>query len=99
MIAYLADFVSQISQMVRNALTFEDNFDCQVKIASLTHTVEQVVSSNKIVKGIIVTRVFSTTIGVDSITWYYNGSAQLIVNATFSSDPGEALDVTMILLF
>jgi hypothetical protein len=99
MIGYLADFVSQISQMVRNGLTFEDNVNCQVKLVSLSHNVEQVVSSDKIVRGIITTRVFSGSVSISSMIWYYNNSSQLIVKATFSTDPSQAIDVNLILLF
>jgi hypothetical protein len=98
-ISYCSDALEQLISELRNGLTFQSNFNCQVKTVSLTHNTAQVVSVSKRVTGILVTGVLSTSVGLATTAWYYDDEGNFTLKVTFSSDPGEALDVTVILLF
>ena len=99
-ITYLAEFAEQSLRAIRNGLTFQDNFDCEVKTVSLIHGTEQVISTSKQVTGVLVTRVVSSVYGFDSISWYIGNNGSLVVKVNFSNSPpaGTELDIVLIVL-
>ena len=97
--SYMAEFVEQVVRTLRNGLTFQDNFDCAVKIYSLVHNVTQVISSDRPVQAIQVMRVYSQTQQLVGFNWSYNDQGQLTVTVSFSGAPTGAIDVTLNLLF
>jgi uncharacterized protein RhaS with RHS repeats len=98
-ITYVSDATEQLISSLRNGLTFSQNFDCQVRNVTLTHNLATVISANRRVQGIFVTRVLSDTYGYAGLTWYYDSQGQLTVKIAYTSTPTTALDVRLILEF
>lgn len=98
-ITYMAEFVDQTVRALRNGLTFSDNFDCQVRTVSLLHDTAQIVSSTRKVTGIIPTRAVEMNLMIAEFGWWYNDAGNLVVKASFDSDPGKAIDVLIVMLF
>lgn len=99
MVNYLAEFVDQVVRALRNGLTFADNFDCQIKTVSLTHDVAQIVSSDRKVTGMIPIRCVRQDLMLSEFGWYYDDNGRLTVKASFDADPGNAVDVQLVMLF
>lgn len=99
MVNYLAEFVDQVVRALRNGLTFADNFDCQIKTVSLTHDVAQIVSSDRKVTGMIPIRCVRQDLMLAEFGWYYDDNGRLTVKASFDADPGNAVDVQLVMLF
>lgn len=99
MVNYLAEFVDQVVRALRNGLTFSDNFDCQIKTVSLTHDVAQIVSSDRKVTGMIPIRCIRQDLMLSEFGWYYDDNGRLTVKASFDADPGNAVDVQLVMLF
>lgn len=99
MVNYLAEFVDQVVRALRNGLTFADNFDCQIKTVSLTHDVAQIVSSDRKVTGMIPIRCIRQDLMLAEFGWYYDDNGRLTVKASFDADPGNAVDVQLVMLF
>lgn len=96
---YMGEFVEQVTRSLRSGLTFTDNFDCAIKTVSLSHEVAQVIESSKVVTGIIPLRVYSQTYLLRDFGWYYDNQGRLTVKAGFSSSPGTALSVQLVVLY
>lgn len=99
MVNYLAEFVDQVVRALRNGLTFSDNFDCQIKTVSLRHDVAQIVSSDRQVTGMIPIRCVRQDLMLAEFGWYYDDNGRLTVKASFDADPGNAVDVQLVMLF
>lgn len=98
-ISYMAEFVDQVVRALRNGLTFKDNFDCEVRTVSLLHDTAQVVSSTRKVTGIIPVRLVAQGLMLRDFGWYYDDNGQLTVKAAFDADPGNSVDVQLVMLF
>lgn len=98
-INYVAEFVDQVVRALRNGLTFRDNFDCQIKIVSLRHDVDQIVSADRTVTGIIPLRAIRQNLTISEFGWWYDDNGRLTVRAAFDADPGNIVDVTLVMLF
>lgn len=102
---YMAQFVEQTVRNLRSGLTFSDNFAGEAKTVNLKHGVPQVITSNKTVVGMLVTRVQSTAYGVACTSWYYDRNNRLTIQLRFCDASGnppsstEVLPVDLVLLF
>ena len=101
LINYSQNAFDQLIRAVRNQLTFEDNFNCQVITVTLRHDREQALSITSSVLGIIPTRISSPN-GLDQLDkfgYYINSNNQLTVKAAFASaNPNQDITVTLIVL-
>ena len=88
-----------VARILRNGLTFQDNFSCSIRPVTVKHNEEAVVGASKPVIGIIPIRVASTAVGIDSFAWYYDDKGRLIVKVGLTGAPTTAYSVTLILLF
>lgn len=96
---YIAEFVEQVTRSLRGGLTFADNFACEIKTVTVKHNTEQVVSSTKQVVGIIPIRVISTSIGIDSFTWFYSDRGELTIKASLTGAPTATTPIVIVILF
>ena len=96
---FVTEFTEQTIRALRNGLTFEDIFLCQQKTISLLHGQAQSVQTDQKVIGIIPLRLVSQTYLIRDFGWYYDDQGKLTVKANFDSDPGQALNVVIVLLF
>lgn len=96
---YMAEFVEQNVRALRNGLTFEDNVNCEVRTVELRHDVEETIAVPNTVRGVIVSRVFSSTVLLREYGWYYNDRQEFRFRAVFDSDPGRPVSIAIILLF
>jgi len=95
-LTYVSDFSEQMIRGLRNQLTFQDNFKCDVRTVTLAHAEPNVVSTNGQAIGIIPIRVISTSAGLESLNWYYNIENQLIITPVFSD--GQSHEVVLVIL-
>lgn len=99
-ITFVGEMSEQVLRALRNGITFEDNIRCQTPRVGLIHNIDQVVNTDgKTPKRIIVTRVYSTTTGVDAFMWYVNNSGQLVVKAKFINAPTDKIDVDLLVFY
>ena len=98
-LSFLSEFGEQALRALRQGLNFRDNFDGQFKVVSLFNGVDQIVSVNKTPVDIWVTRAFTNTSFVTSFGWYINDSTQLVVNASFTGSPAEAIRTRLAIVF
>lgn len=98
-IDYVSLFSEQVLRALRNQLTFQDNFAAKIKVVTLLHNVEQVIDTNgDNPTGIFVTRVISTSVGIDSFAWWINGLGQTVVKAGLTGAPTEPQKVQLVIL-
>lgn len=98
-IDYVSLFSEQVLRALRNQLTFQDNFACKLKTVTLLHNVEQVIDVNgEKPTGILVTRVVSSSVLLDSFGWYLNDVGQTVVKAGFTGAPTASQQVQLIIL-
>ena len=98
-VVYMAEFVQQVIQALRQGLTFADNFDCDIKTVQLSNDQAQVIEARKTAKLILPGRVVSQTHKLEAFGWYYDANSKLNVIATFDPVPDSALDVSIVVLF
>jgi hypothetical protein len=99
-ISYCAEAFAQIIAALRNALTFEDNFNCLISEPTLTHGVQQILNTGgKNPRGILVTRSYSISYPIDAFTWHFDDSGNVIVVARFYGGPTTPIKVTLVVLF
>lgn len=102
---YMAQFVEQTVRNLRSGLTFADNFAGEARSVSIKHATSQVITSDKAVTGILVTRVQSTLWLLDAFNWYYDRNNRLTIAARFVTLEGVAatssdvVPVDLVLLF
>jgi hypothetical protein len=98
---YLSEFVEQTIRSLRKGLTFQDNFDCEVKTVRLQHNTPQVIQSEKPATGIIPIRLVSQSHSLLSFSWYFDQQGRLTIKANFDPDPGQGigLDIAIVILF
>lgn len=90
-ITYVADLAEQVVRALRNGLTFSDNFDAAFRTASLVSGVASTLNvGDRRPVGIIPMQVVSTAYGLDSLTWYVDGSGNTKVQVGFTGSPGTA---------
>lgn len=99
LVGYTAEMAENVARLLRNGLTFNDNFSCDVREVSAKHNEETVISGSKPVVGVIPVRVLSTSIGLDSFAWWYDERGRLTIKAGFTSAPTAAQKMTIVLLF
>ena len=100
LIDYTNNTFEQIIRALRNNLSFADNFNAKVATVELTHNVNQVINADgKTPTGILPSRVFSTTTGIDSFAWYVSDKGEVNAKATFTGAPTTAQKVVLIILF
>jgi hypothetical protein len=97
-IDYMAGLAENVSRLLRNGLTFADNFNCDVKTVTVKHNVVTVIETDKPVTGMLPVRAY-TTGQITGFAWYYNAQNQLVVNVSFSTAPADSQKVTLVLLF
>jgi hypothetical protein len=100
-ITYVTDALRQIVQALRNALTFEDNFNCQVlTVAVKNSTAQEINTGLRTPKHLICTRSFDSRYPVDSFFWEVNDENRVEVTVGFSGSPGTtAITLTLIAFF
>lgn len=99
LVVYLAEFVEQTVRSLRGGLTFVDNFDAKVSSLELKHDTAQVVAAERAVKGVLITRVYSSSSKLDAFTWYYDDGNRLTFKASFTGSPTAAVKVDAVLLY
>ncbi len=99
-ITFVGDMSEQVLRALRNGITFEDNIRCLAPRVSLIHNVDQLVNTDgKAPKRVLVTRVYSTTTGVDGFMWYVDNQGRLIVKIKFINAPTDKIDVDLLVFF
>lgn len=98
LIIYLSDFAEQTLRALRNGLTFQDNFNCQISAATLKHNVPQVISSPRRPFAILHSTTSSTT-AISSLVWFMNDQGQLTVIPEFKGAPADQQSVVLVLIF
>lgn len=96
---YMAEFVEQTVRSLRNGLNFRDNFDCEFKTVSLLHDTPQTIQATRQVSEIRFVRLMSQSAMLTAWAWYYDDAGRLTIKIKFDSDPGEAIDVIINLIF
>ena len=99
LISYTSEMAENIARLLRNGLTFRDNFACEIREVSAKHAVDTVIGAAKPVVGVLPVRVLSTSTGLDSFAWYYDEKGRLTVKAGFTGSPTAAQKMTLVLLF
>ena len=92
-LVYLSEFVEVIVRNLRKGLTFEDNFDTQVKQVILRPDIETVILSatTRRVKEVVVRQVIHDTYyRLSGFGWKYNSEGQVVVSAGFLDDSGTS---------
>lgn len=87
---YMAQFVEQTVRNLRSGLTFTDNFASEIKTVDIKHGTPQVIVASKQVTGILVTRLQSSTLLLDSFGWYYDRNNRLTIVARYCTATGTA---------
>ena len=96
---YLALFSEQVLRAFRNQLTFQDNFACFVKDYTLVHNTETtIITDGTTPAGIIPLRVYSSTTGIDSLSWWLNDAGQTVVKVGFVGAPSGAIKIQLVIL-
>lgn len=99
LVSYTAEMAENVARLLRNGLTFNDNFSCEIREVTAKHDTDTVVGASKPVVGILPIRVLSTSTGLDSFAWYYDERGRLTVKAGFTGSPAAAQKLTLVLLF
>jgi hypothetical protein len=99
LISYTSEMAENVARLLRNGLTFQDNFSCEIREVSLKHDTTAIVGATKPVTGILPIRVLSTSTGLDSFSWYYDDQGRLTVKAGFTGSPAAAQKMTLVMLF
>tara|TARA_R110000824_G_scaffold23048_1_gene83276 strand:+ start:3803 stop:4210 length:408 start_codon:yes stop_codon:yes gene_type:complete len=104
-LVYLSEFVEVVIRNLRNGLTFEGNFDTQVKQVVLNPETETVIlsSTTRRVKEVVVRQVISDTYyRLDGFGWKYNSEGNVVISAGFKDatggSPGSNENVALALL-
>lgn len=99
---FMSDLTDQVVRALRNGLTFQDNFDAEIRTTSVTHNTAQVVVPRKpgaAVQGIIPLRLVSQTHGIDSFAWYYDPQGRLTIRVGITSAPANPIQITLAILY
>ena len=96
---YVTRAFEEVIRSLRNNLTFQDNFLCNVKTVSLKHGTTISIPFDKKVTGIIPVRVNHTSDSLDSLNWYYDSKGDLKITAYFRLAGDDSRSVTLIALF
>jgi hypothetical protein len=97
---YLNDLADQTLRALRQGLTYNDNFKCEIMTATLKHNVEQKINYNgQQISEVRVQRTISTQYGYDSMLWYRNNSNELIVKVGFTGAPTGTVDTVLIIFY
>lgn len=99
LVNYTSEMAENIARLLRNGLSFSDNFNCQIREVSVKHEVLEPVGADKPVLGIIPIRVLSTTVDLESFGWHYDERGRLVVRAAFTGAPANSQKLTLVLLF
>lgn len=96
---YLSEFAENSLRALRNGLTFEDNFDAEVKQIRTRQNLETVVAVNqrKRVTRIYVDRVVQPIAyyQVEAFGWKYDERGQLVVKVALAGNPPSNLDLVL----
>lgn len=101
-IEYMSQLAEQTIRNLRNGLTFQNNFNCDVNTVELTHETEQIINTTQSasrIYGVIPLRVISTETGVDSVQWYITAQNTLSVKLGFTGSPSTSQNVTLLILY
>lgn len=108
-LVYLAEFAEVSLRSLRNGLTFEDNFDCELKTISVINNTETsfVASAKNIKKRVREIRLRKSPTEkyycIDSYGWKYASNGDLLVKVKFTDfaagDAGLAFPIDLILYF
>ena len=96
---YLARFTDQVLGAFRNQLTFEDNFRAEVPTVALQSGVETDVKTTSTPRGVLVSRVLSQGVAVDSFGWHISQSGRLVVRCVFDPVSSDVNKVTLVILY
>lgn len=101
LISYVNDLADQTLRAIRQGLTLQDNFKCEIVTATLTQDTEQVINYTKTdsIVWVVMLRVFSTSIGIDGLAWWKDNSNQLVVKPKFTGSPTEAQTVSLAIFY
>lgn len=99
---YLSEFAENALRALRNGLTFEDNFNAEVKQVRTRQNLETVVAVNprKRVSRVYVDRVIKPIAHyqVEAFGWKYNETGQLVIKVALSGEIPASLDVEISLV-
>jgi hypothetical protein len=103
-LVYISELAEVSLRLLRNGLTFNDNFDCETKTVYIRTNVETVIAiaNRRRPSAILVKRVINDTYyEIDSYGWKFSTSGDVIVKIVFSNSPASTLDipVEILLLF
>lgn len=98
---YLSSFATETVRNLKQGLTFLDNFDAELKFASVLPSVETVILPNKktTISQVMIRRVVDNVYySVDSFGWKYNLEGNLIVKIVFTGSPPSTSTINVELL-
>ena len=96
-ITYMSDVSEQTIRAFRNSLTFEENFRCFVKVATITTNVPYSIDvDGKAVSGVFVVKLSSGATGYSSFSWTIDTKGMLQITLTLVG--GTSADVRIIVL-
>lgn len=98
-IRYMALLAEQCIRLLRNGLTFRENFAGEEIEVSLVHDTAQVVAVGGSPVNIVPGRALTTTDHIDSFGWYINENSQVVVHAKFLNAPSSAITVRLMVHF
>lgn len=103
---YTGQLAEQTLRALQQGLSFQDNFDCDVKTLMLKHEIAQTFQARKTVAGIFVTRVTSQSYALAKFGWYYDERSQPTLFVGYASIAGAtapssslALPVQLVILY
>ncbi len=100
LLTFVNDVSDQVLRALRNGLTFKDNFNCDLPIVKIKHNEETEVSTgDNRPSGVMPLKVVSTKYGIDQFSWWVSNQGKLVVKIAFTSDPGLALEVRLLILY
>lgn len=98
------NFVAQFSEItlraLRNGLTYEDNFDCEVRTLTVQHGVALSINTPKKPKEIRCRRVINPQYALSQpLAWYFANDGQPVIKCNFSPTPTAPIQIDIIILY
>ena len=100
-LVYISEFVENTTRILRNGITFEDNFDSTKKTVSCTPDTELVVLTGerrKVREVICRQAIDDTYYTVNSFGWKYNSEGNVVIKAGFTGSPPATQSIKLALL-
>ena len=101
-LVYISEFVENTTRILRNGITFSDNFDALQKTVTCLPDVEEIVltGERRRVREVVCRQaIHGTYYTVDSFGWKYNTEGSIVIKAGFTGSPPATTSVSLVLLF